>query len=71
MINTLRGKVLSIGEESITLEVAGFGLEVFATRSLMSQAELSEELFCYAYMQISDAGVSLSLFDERERLLIL
>ena len=70
MINTLRGKVLSIGEESITLEVAGFGLEVFATRSLMSQAELSEELFCYAYMQISDAGVSLFGFsDERERLL--
>jgi len=65
MINTLRGKVLSIGEESITLEVAGFGLEVFATRSLMSQAELSEELFCYAYMQISLFGFS----DERERLL--
>ena len=72
MINTLRGKVLSIGEESITLEVAGFGLEVFASRSLILNAEMSEELFCYAYMQVSDAGLSLFGFsDERERLLFL
>ena len=72
MINTLRGKVLSIGEESITLEVAGFGLEVFASRSLILNSEMSEELFCYAYMQVSDAGLSLFGFsDERERLLFL
>ncbi len=72
MINSLRGKVLSIGEESLTLDVGGFGLEVFASRSLMTQAEISAELFCYAYMQISDAGVNLFGFsDERERLLFL
>ena len=67
MINSLRGKVLSTSEESITLEVSGFGLEVFSSRSLMSQASLSEELFCFAYMQVSDAGISLFGFsDERE-----
>ncbi|NLD05025.1 MAG: Holliday junction branch migration protein RuvA [Synergistaceae bacterium] len=72
MINSLRGKILSIGEESITLEVSGFGLEVFSSRSLMSQAYMSEELFCFAYMQVSDAGISLFGFsDERERRLFL
>jgi Holliday junction DNA helicase RuvA len=72
MINSLRGKVLSINDESITLEVSGFGLEVFSSRSLMSQASLSEELFCFAYMQVSDAGISLFGFsDERERMLFL
>jgi Holliday junction DNA helicase RuvA len=72
MINSLRGKVLSIGDESITLEVSGFGLEIFTSRSLMSQASLSEELFCFAYMQVSDAGINLFGFsDERERLLFL
>ena len=56
-------------EESITLRSPD-SARGLATRSLMSQAELSEELFCYAYMQISDARVSLFGFsDERERLL--
>lgn len=72
MINSLRGKVLSIGEESIILEVSGFGLEVFSSMSLISQAYVSEELFCFAYMQISSAGISLFGFsDKRERLLFL
>lgn len=72
MINSLRGNVLSVGVESITLEVSGFGLELFASRSLLSQASPSEELFCFAYMQVSDAGISLFGFsDERERLLFL
>ena len=72
MINSLRGKVISIGDESITLEVSGFGLEVFSSRSLMSQASLLEDLFCFAYMQVSDAGINLFGFsDERERLLFL
>ncbi|MDD4159909.1 MAG: Holliday junction ATP-dependent DNA helicase RuvA [Synergistaceae bacterium] len=72
MINSLRGKVISIGEESITLEVSGFGLEIFSSRSLISQASLSEELFCFAYMQVSDAGISLFGFsNERERRLFI
>ncbi|NLX85038.1 MAG: Holliday junction branch migration protein RuvA [Synergistaceae bacterium] len=72
MISSLRGNVLSIGVESIILEVSGFGLEIFASKSLLSQASPSEELFCFTYMQVSSAGVSLFGFsDERERLLFL
>ena len=72
MINALRGKVLSIYEDSITLDVSGFGLEIFATRSLFAQAVVGEELSCLAYLQISDAGLSLFGFStERERALFM
>ena len=72
MINSLRGKVISFGEDSIVLDVAGFGIEVFATRSLFTHAVAGEELTCYAHMQISDAGVSMFGFSsEREKSLFL
>ena len=73
MITSLRGKVLSIGDDSIAVELpAGLGLEVFVTRSLMVHAEVGEELFCYAFMQISDAGLSMFVFStERERALFM
>ncbi len=72
MINALRGKVLSIYDDCITLDVAGFGLEVFVSRSIFGQAVIGEELSCFAYLQISDAGPSLFGFStERERMLFL
>ncbi len=72
MINSLRGIVLSIGEDCIVLDVAGFGLEVFITRSLLEHAVIDEELVCYAYLQISDSGLSMFGFStELERTLFL
>ncbi len=57
MINSLRGKVLSINDESITLEVSGALRS--SPQSLMSQALSLRGAFCFAYMQVSDAGISL------------
>lgn len=73
MITSLRGKVLSIGDDSIVIEIpAGLGIEVFVTRSLIVHAEVGEELSCYAYMQISDSGISMFGFStERERVLFM
>jgi Holliday junction DNA helicase RuvA len=72
MISSLRGKVLSIGDDSFVLDVAGFGVEVYMTRSLMVHAVVGEELSCFAYMQISDSGVSMFGFStEREKTLFL
>lgn len=73
MISSLRGKVTAIYADSITLDVSGFGLEVFVTKSLLaSGAVVGEELVCFAYLQISDAGLSLFGFsDERERALFM
>ncbi|MDL2298662.1 Holliday junction branch migration protein RuvA [Synergistaceae bacterium OttesenSCG-928-D05] len=73
MINSLRGKVLSVDTDSITLDVSGFGLEVFVTKSLLTgSAVVGEDLTCFAYLQISDAGLSLFGFsNERERALFM
>jgi Holliday junction DNA helicase RuvA len=54
------------------LDVSGFGLEVFASGSLLSSARPGEFLSCSAYLQVSDAGMALFGFsDERERSLFL
>lgn len=72
MINSLRGTVTAIDRDSITLDVSGFGLEVFVTKSLLGGASAGEELTCSAYLQVSDAGLSLFGFsNERERALFM
>jgi Holliday junction DNA helicase RuvA len=68
MISLLRGKVISSDEGSIIVDVAGFGVEVLATKSLIMHAVIGEELTCFAYMQISDAGVNMFGFStQREK----
>jgi len=72
MISSLRGKVTAISDDSIILDVSGFGIQVYASKALMANAVAGEDLSCFAYMQISDAGVSMFGFaDERERELFL
>jgi len=72
MISSLRGKVISSDEGSIIIDVAGFGVEVLATKSLIMHAVAGEELTCFAYMQISDAGVTMFGFStKREKELFL
>lgn len=73
MISSLRGKVIAINTDSITLDVSGFGLEIFVTKSLLAGgAAVGEELSCFAHLQISDAGLSLFGFsNERERALFM
>jgi Holliday junction DNA helicase RuvA len=72
MIRSLEGTVLSAGEDMICLDVAGFGIEVFVTRSLMSSAVAGEKLRCLAYLQTNDAGMTMFGFsDETERALFL
>mgnify|MGYP003602513231 CR=1 len=68
MISFLRGILADITKDSLILDVSGFGIEVFPTRSLLASAVPGEELKCPAYMQISDAGIAIFGFsgnDER------
>ena len=68
MINSLHGKVISVTDEYIVLDVSGFGIEIYATGSLLTAAIIGDELFCYAYLQVSDAGISMFGFSsEREK----
>ena len=72
MIRSLSGTVISTDAESICLEVAGFGIEVFATGTLLSSAVVGESLRCPAYLQVSDSGMAMFGFSsETERALFL
>lgn len=72
MIRALTGTVVSTDGEVIVLDVSGFGLEVYATGSLLSSAVVGERLSCSAYLQVSDAGMALFGFsDDVERALFL
>ncbi len=68
MIETLQGKVISVTNDAIILDVAGFGIKVLATGSLIRSVTIGDDLFCYTYFQVSAAGVSMfGFFSERER----
>ncbi|MDR1651963.1 MAG: Holliday junction branch migration protein RuvA [Synergistaceae bacterium] len=72
MIRSLSGTVLSVESDSICLDVSGFGIEVFASGTLISSAAAGEFLSCRAYMQVSEAGIYMFGFsDETERDLFL
>jgi Holliday junction DNA helicase RuvA len=72
VIRSLSGTVTAVGDEYIALDVSGFGLEVFASGSLLSKAVAGEFLTCAAYLQVTDSGMALFGFsDERERALFL
>jgi len=72
MIRSLSGTIISADDESICLDVAGFGIEIFATRSLLAAAVAGERLQCQAYLQISDSGMAMFGFsNETERALFL
>jgi len=72
MIRSLSGTVISIDDGTICLDVAGFGIEVFATGSLLSSAVAGEPMQCLAYLQVSDSGMAVFGFsDETERALFL
>ncbi|MDR1965329.1 MAG: Holliday junction branch migration protein RuvA [Synergistaceae bacterium] len=72
MIRCLAGTVLSIDDETICLDVSGFGIEVYASGTLLSAAAVGEELHCLAYLHASEAGMTMFGFsDEHERALFL
>jgi Holliday junction DNA helicase RuvA len=72
VIRSLSGIVTAFDDECITLDVSGFGLEVFASGSLLSSARAGEPLMCSAYLQVTDSGMALFGFsDDRERAIFL
>ncbi len=72
MIRSLRGTVLSVGGDAICLDVAGFGLELYATKSVLASARPNEPFSCFAWLQIAESGATLYAFsDETERALFV
>lgn len=69
MISQIRGKIVDIYENSIVLEISGFGLEIFVPeRILMQITKMGEELLLYTYFKVAEESMSLYGFYERKDL---
>jgi Holliday junction DNA helicase RuvA len=66
VIRSLSGTVTAVGDECVTLDVSGFGLEVFASGSLLARAAEGEILTCAAYLQVTDSGMTLFGFSDMD-----
>jgi Holliday junction DNA helicase RuvA len=66
VIRSLSGTVTAVGDECVTLDVSGFGLEVFASGSLLANAARGSFLTCAAYLQVADSGMTLFGFSDME-----
>ncbi|HIZ63992.1 MAG TPA: Holliday junction branch migration protein RuvA [Firmicutes bacterium] len=75
MIGYLRGKVLSLQQDSVLLDVGGVGYEVICSGAAfanLSGVKKGEEGEVYTYLQVSEQGIALYGFaDIREKELFL
>ena len=72
MLRFLSGKVASISDSQVVLDVSGLGFELLCTARAASLCREGESALLIVYLQFSDAGASLFGFaDERERDLFL
>jgi Holliday junction DNA helicase RuvA len=65
MISHLCGKVLEIYGNQITLDVAGVGYEVFASKALVSSANLGEEIKAVIATEVRQDQIRLYGFIDR------
>lgn len=69
MISSIRGICSGITEDSVVIEVGGFGAEVFVTTDVVSRrARIGEELYLYTYLKVAEDSLSLFGFADKNEL---
>lgn len=63
MIAYVRGRVLTIGVESVIVDVNGLGYEVYCSGAAMRKAIVGEPIELYTHLQVKEDGVTLFGFD--------
>ena len=66
MIGYLKGKILSLDEDTVLLESGGVGYEVLCSASALSSLSGKREGELYTYLQVREDGVSLFGFSSPE-----
>ena len=66
MIGYLKGKILSLAEDMVLMEVGGIGYEVLCSASALSSLSGKREGELYTYLQVREDGVSLFGFSSTE-----
>lgn len=63
MIAYVRGRVLTIGVESMIIDVNGLGYEVYCSGAAMRKAVVGEPIELHTHLQVKEDGVTLFGFD--------
>ena len=66
MIGYLKGKILSLTEDAVLIEVGGVGYEVLCSSSALSSLSGKREGELYTYLQVREDGVNLFGFSSTE-----
>ena len=67
MIRRLSGKVIEIGEESVVVDVCGFGLEVFCSKGTLESIKVEEDVLLLTTFVFGDEPKIYGFLDEREQ----
>ncbi len=67
MIRRVRGKVLWIGDESVIVDVCGFGIEIFCTRNTVENLKLDDEVLLMTTLVFGEEPKIYGFLDEREQ----
>ena len=59
MIAFIRGKINTKGENTVVVEVGGFGVEIFVTPTTLQQLHMGSEAMLYTYLRMWDSGMEL------------
>lgn len=69
MISFIRGKIWDVDGDSLTIEMSGMGINVFAPSSTMSKyPQAGDEIFLYTHLQIREDSWQLYGFIDKEQL---
>lgn len=66
MISSISGKILSLNEDSLTVEVQGLGFEIFTPRHLLLEAHAGEMIFLYTHLIVREDLLALYGFSTAE-----
>lgn len=66
MIKSLRGEVLQVKEDTLELNVSGFGMEIYSSKSVLENAVSGEICSVLTLLVITEAGPSLYGFSSEE-----
>jgi Holliday junction DNA helicase RuvA len=66
MIATISGRINSIREDSIVVEVSGIGFEVFIPAQMIDMLKIGESIFLHIYMVVREDSLTLYGFETEE-----
>ena len=66
MINSISGKVIQISDSAITLDMSGFGIEVFVTHDLVASLSIGQTVHLFTHFIVREDAMTLYGFKDLE-----